>query len=169
MNKQLGTVAWPSPCVELANISHPPVLAGTQQARCSAPCPPRRPASAPFPAAAGSPTTSPCVALPPPRHRTVVSAHVPVCLPAVPWRRPHYSAVTPCTRVLSASTPELLLYHVLAPPTRPTCPSHAGTHATQVHGVHTCHVRSSAPCTPTVPHICSCSHQAFGSSTPTWC
>lgn len=66
MNKQLGTVAWPSRCVELTNISHPPVLAGTQQARCSAPCPPRRPASAPFPAAAGSPTTSPCVALPPP-------------------------------------------------------------------------------------------------------
>ncbi|XP_021546577.1 uncharacterized protein LOC110581148 [Neomonachus schauinslandi] len=67
--------------------SHSPVLAGTQPAHCSVPCPPRRPATAPFPAAAGSPTTSPCVApAPPPPHRrrTVASAHVPACRPAVP-------------------------------------------------------------------------------------
>lgn len=117
-------------------------------------------------------------------HWTVVSARVPECWPAMLWLmltglfsgHPLHA----CS-ILSASTPELLLCHGLAPPSCPMCSSNAGAHVT-LHStawlahlpcaiqqpVHMC---TSSSSTPAVFHSCSSwsHHQDFGSSTPTLC
>ena len=168
MSKQLGTMAWPSQCVRLSN-SHSPVLAGTQQAHRSILCPHRRSATAPFLAAACSPTAAPCVALstsPPLTYSAIGQLCLHVSLsagqPCCGSCSLGYSVVTPCTLVLSCQPPprnscsamDLLLPHV------PCVPQMLVLMllSTQLHGLHICHVQFNnlCMCVPPPPAHLQC-------------